>query len=195
MAVDKIIDQILAKAQAESDAIIEEANKKAEEILRESETETAGLTASIKAKSDAELKGFESRIESSMDLNRRRALLAARQEVITDVLGKAYDRLDKQSDDRYFEMILKLLSKNVQPMEGKIAFSSRDMSRLPSGFEAQCNEAAKAAGGSLVLSDTPRSIENGFVLIYGDIEENCSLRALFDASRDELTDLVHGILS
>ena len=195
MAVDKIIDQILAKAQAEADSIVADASKKADGIRAEADSETAEMTAAVKARSEADLAGYESRIESSIDLNRRRALLAARQDIITGILDKAYDRLDKQNDEKYFEMIIKLLRQNVQPLEGKIAFSSKDMKRLPSGFEAQCSEAAAAVGGRLALSDKPRDIENGFVLIYGDIEENCSLRAIFDASKDELTDLVHGILS
>ena len=32
-----------------------------------------------------------------------------------------------------------------------------------------------------------KGIEGGFVLAYGGIEENCTLRAMFDAKRDELS--------
>lgn len=38
------------------------------------------------------------------------------------------------------------------------------------------------------------NIDNGFILAYGGIEENCTIRAMFDAKRDELSDIVHRLL-
>ena len=40
----------------------------------------------------------------------------------------------------------------------------------------------------------PRPIEDGFVLVYGGIEENCTFRALMDAKKDQLQDTVNQIL-
>ena len=37
-------------------------------------------------------------------------------------------------------------------------------------------------------------IENGFVLLYGDIEVNCTLRAVFDERMDDLKDLLNPLL-
>ena len=37
-------------------------------------------------------------------------------------------------------------------------------------------------------------IENGFVLVYGDIEINCTLRAVFDERMDNLKDLLRPLL-
>ena len=48
--------------------------------------------------------------------------------------------------------------------------------------------------GSLTVSRTPADIENGFVLRYGGIDENCSLRALFEEKRETLQDIVNKIL-
>ena len=39
-----------------------------------------------------------------------------------------------------------------------------------------------------------KEMSGGFILVYGGIEENCTIRALFDAERDELSDKVHGLL-
>ena len=41
----------------------------------------------------------------------------------------------------------------------------------------------KKNGGSLKISKEGRNIENGFILAYGGIEENCTLRAMFDAKK------------
>ena len=65
---------------------------------------------------------------------------------------------------------------------------------MPAGFEKKIEAAAKEKGGSLVLKKEPKAIADGFVLVYGGIEENCTLRALFDAKRDQLQDQVNAIL-
>ncbi len=39
-----------------------------------------------------------------------------------------------------------------------------------------------------------RNIDNGFILAYGGIEENCSIEAMFAEKRDELRDQVRKIL-
>ena len=79
-------------------------------------------------------------------------------------------------------------------MDGEIFFSPADLAKLPEGFADRIEETAKGRGGSLKISKEGRNIENGFILAYGGIEENCTLRAMFDAKRDELSDKVHRIL-
>ena len=65
---------------------------------------------------------------------------------------------------------------------------------MPLDYEKEILKAAAEAGGSLQLMKEPRPIEDGFVLVYGGIEENCTFRALLDAKKDELQDTVHRIL-
>ena len=38
------------------------------------------------------------------------------------------------------------------------------------------------------------NIDNGFILAYGGIEENCTIRAMFHTKQDELSDVVQKIL-
>ena len=110
------------------------------------------------------------------------------------MLDKAYETVTNLNDKEYFELILKLLGKYALPQEGEIFFSAADLKRMPTGFEQDAQQSAKANGGSLKVSRQGKNIENGFVLVYGGIEENCTLRAIFDAKRDELSDKVHRML-
>ena len=96
--------------------------------------------------------------------------------------------------EEYFELILKMLGKYALSQEGEIFFSANDLKRMPTGFEQDAQQKAQANGGSLKVSRKGMNIENGFVLVYGGIEENCTLRAMFDAKRDELADKVHRML-
>ena len=71
--------------------------------------------------------------------------------------------------------------------------NARDLARLPQTFEEQINTAIFERG-AVQVSKTPMDIENGFVLVYGDIEINCTLRAVFDERMDNLKDLLRPLL-
>ena len=53
---------------------------------------------------------------------------------------------------------------------------------------------AAVGEGKVIISNITADIENGFVLSYGDIEVNCTFKALFDEAKDELKDIICPIL-
>ena len=85
-------------------------------------------------------------------------------------------------------MLLKMLGKYALPQDGEIFFSARDLKRMPAGFQDEVKKAAESKNGSLTVSEEGRNIENGFILAYGGIEENCTLQAMFDAKEIDLTE-------
>lgn len=192
--LDKMKSQILDEARAAADAKLKDAKSRAEEMISQAQSEAAKTSESISQKSAAEVANYKERVASSIDLQRRTKILAAKQEIIAEVLEKSYASLKAMAADEYFAMLKKMAAKYVLPQDGEIFFSPADMERMSSGFEAEIKELAREKGGSLVFSKEGRNIENGFVLAYGGIEENCTLKAMFDAKRDELSDKVHQIL-
>ncbi len=192
--LEKMKSQILDEAKALADSKVAEANRRAEEILEEAKADAEKSVASISQRSDKDVANYRERILSSIDLQKRTKLLAAKQEVIADVLDQSYDRLKTMDTGEYFAMLLKLAEKYVLPQEGFMYFSQADLSRMPDGFKSDVKKLAETKGGMLDISGEGRNIENGFVLAYGGIEENCTLRAIFDAKRDEFADKIHHIL-
>ena len=67
--------------------------------------------------------------------------------------------------------------------------SERDLDRLPEDFEEKVNSLIFEKG-ALMISKKPGNLENGFILVYGDMEVNCTLRAVFDEKHDLLKDLL-----
>ena len=192
--LDKIIDQILLDAQKQAEDILETANKEAGQILAEAQNASDAMRAEAGEKAK-ELESLnESRIQSSMEQQRKIAKLRARQEKIREVIDEAYEVLKNQDVSEYFETVKKLIQTYAFPEAGEIYFSKEDLERMPTGYEAQIMEAASKAGGSLQLIKEPKPIDDGFILVYGGIEENCTFRALIDAKKDELQDTVNQIL-
>ncbi len=192
--IDKMKSQILDEAQALAQTRISEAKAQADEILNQARAEAKKNQESISKKSEADVAAYKERIESSTDLQRRTKILKAKQGEIADVIDQAYASFETMDPQTYFSMMAKLLEKYALPEEGELFFSSADLARMPAGFEEQAKKIAEEKGGSLTLSKEGKQIENGFVLAYGGIEENCTLEAMFDSRRDELSDIVQGIL-
>ena len=192
--LEKMTNQILEEANASANSKKAEAAAEADRIKAAAEAEADAKAAEIAQKSAADLAGYQERVKSSADLRRRTALLAAKQELIAETIQKAYDTFCAKDDAEYFDTLKKMVEKFAAPQKGEISLNAQDLVRLPAGFEAEVNEIAKKKGGSLVLSKTPATVEKGFLLSYGGIEENCSFKAMFDAKKDECQDLVQKIL-
>ena len=192
--IDKIIAQILESGKAEGDQIIAEAKAKADEIRKSSMAATDKEVEAIRKKANAEVGKIEGRIESANDLYKRTQTLSIKQQVISEVIEKAYEKVCNLDTVSYFEMMEKLIGKYAQADKGTVYFSSKDLGRIPGNFESRIAAAAEKAGGELVLSKEPGKIENGFVLVYEGIEENCTIRSIFDQERENLQDKVNELL-
>ena len=192
--IENITNEILQEARNRADSVISEAGKKAEEAIAKAEEEIRAQAVESEAKAKKTAADYAARIESQIALRARQAVLAAKQEVIDDVIRSAGQKLDGLDDAGYFSLIEKLIGKNARAAEGKILFSKRDLSRLPEGFASRVGEIAKKAGGTLSVSEEPADIENGFLLRYGGIDENCTFKALFAEKKDRLQDRVREVL-
>lgn len=177
-------EEIISKAKNEANAIIEAAKQEAEKKCSE-----------ITAKSDADVQAVLSRAESAAALQEKKKILDAKQQIISNVITKARNSLAGLSDSEYIDIILKMVQKYAHNKEGVILFSGIDKKRLPADIGSKLTGAlAGKPGAVLVVSDATAPIDGGFVLKYGDIEENCSFDALFSSAKEELSDQVNAIL-
>ena len=192
--LEKIINQILEDARKDADMVIAQAKEKADEILTQAKADSSKLQEEIFRKSEKDIENYRKRAQSSADMKKRTAILKAKQETICEMLEKAYEAVCGEDAPAYFSRIERMLQVYAQPGEGVIYFSQKDLDRMPQDFPNKIQDAARNAKGSLKLSDKGIGIENGFVLSYGGVEENCTLRAVFDMKKDELTDKVHKML-
>lgn len=192
--LEKITSQIQEEANALAEKKISAAQKEADEILAAAKEACANMESEAEEKNSVLKTNYDSRVKSSAEQQRRTALLRAKQEIIADVIEQAYVTLREKDVQGYFLTMEKILKTYALAEAGEIYFSAEDLARMPADFEKKIAAAAKEKGGSLVLGKEPKAIADGFVLVYGGIEENCTLKALFDAKKDQLQDKVNAIL-
>ena len=162
---------MLEEAQREADrqakAILEEAQRKADEI--------------------------RARAESTALLEKRDRILRCKQMLIRDAIEQACEDLENAPAEEYFSILLELVERFRQPGCGVLYLNARDLARAPQGFAAALHAAAPTKG-EITVSPTPREIPNGFVLVYGLVEIDCTFQALFQEATDQLRDAVGAIL-
>ena len=192
--LEKMIQQIEAQAQAQADELLRSAQAQAEQIRSEEKARREQALARIAERSARELAACQARGDSSLDQQRRMALLAAKQEIIAQLLADALQTLQAWPAEEYFAAVLKLAERYVRPMAGRMLLAKADLDRFPQGYGEKLAAIARDRGGSLTISGSDRVSGGGFVLVYGGVEENCTFPALFDARREELQDLAHRLL-
>lgn len=185
--LDKITERILIEAENNAEMIMEEANAKVKEILSQARIEANRQAIEIVEKAEAEAAQKTAIAKSTAESITRNRYLEIRNAILNDVISAAYLKIEKFSDEEYFDIIKKLCIKHFQPGECVMQMSNFDLCRMPESFEDSINSEVYEKG-AVQVSDEPVDIENGFILKYNGFEINCALRAVFDESMDNLKD-------
>ncbi|WP_066714390.1 V-type ATP synthase subunit E [Clostridium sp. Marseille-P299] len=193
--LENILKHIDEEASKNATKTLNEAREAKNKILADAKIEGEKRCADIAMKSKEEVKILLSRAKSAAELEEKKLLLRSKQEAIEHILMKAMEQLKQLPADQYFEILVTMIKKYAEPLPGEIMFSSEDKKRLPNNFEELINAAlADKEGATLKISNNNREINGGFILSYGEVEENCSFEALFLAERENLIDKVGSVL-
>ncbi len=192
--IENIVKSIDKETELVSAAIINKAEEEAKIIKSKAETIAENETSLIIKNAEDKSNRILKRADSQMELQRREMLLRAKREQIDYMIDEAKNTLRNLPDDEYFEFILKLCKKYIQPRKAELIFSKIDLNRVSQNFKTSISSLSKSIGGDIKISEVTRDINGGFILSYGDIEENCSFDALFDSEHDLLSDKVNELL-
>ncbi|MCI2049440.1 MAG: V-type ATP synthase subunit E [Lachnospiraceae bacterium] len=193
MGIDKILEDIRTEADETAADIMTAAGTKADAIRRDGEEAAQKAADAIAAENAKKIAGMKARSASSLTLRKRQRILEAKQKLIAETMEAVLKQVDEMPDDRYFSVLAAMAARAAHSGQGTIAFGRRDLSRLPEDFAVHLAEKLPA-GAVLKTAQDPADIRSGFVLSYDGIEENCSFEALLSERREELQDLVAGIL-
>ena len=187
--LDRITQMINEEAVIEGQKIIKEASAEVKKIIAESRVKAAKLSKEIvdKARKEADL--ITATAKGNAEAITRNRYLEIRNAILNDVISAAYLEIEKLSDEEYFDLIRKLCVKYIQPGECTMFMNGYDLGRLPQDFELEINSEVFEKS-AVYISKQAVDIENGFILSYGQIEINCTFKAVFDENMDNLKDML-----
>lgn len=177
---DKTSETIRLRNEAECQKLLDDAKAEAQSILKDGEI-----------KAEKKYQDIIARANSAAELEERKIILSARQNVISTMISNTLKSLKNLPEDKYFELIYKMISKFSEESDGVIFLNEADLNRLPKDFVSKANSASK---GKLTLSDTSVSVDGGFILTYGGVDVNCSFSSLFNDNSEKISDAVAKLL-
>lgn len=130
----------------------------------------------------------DEKVKSLAAMKLRDGILKAKIRIAKKVLDSAKKFISDLPDEEYFSIILKICAKHFSKgKEAVIVFSRRDFNRLSDGLREKFISEALKCGMELTISCCKTEKDfGGAILRFGNIEENCTLDAIFEESREEL---------
>lgn len=180
-------------------AIEEESRVERAEIDRRAQEQAATIGAEAKAAAAARYQeilsdarqacaGELQRAKTGGEMKIKRLLLRTKTELVDETIAMALRQLRELPDADYFTVLQTLACSYARKGEGEMLLSQRDLQRLPAGFADTLNSMLKSQGAQVHIGARTAKIDGGFLLVYGDIEVNCSFEALREASLEQVKD-------
>lgn len=188
--IEKIISKIEQDSIKKCESITLQAQKLAKEMNAQAEAEAAKLVNEAEEESKLKANDMIRMAQSAAQQKANQIILGARVEAIKEALATGTKALKNMSADDYFNSLAALVIKHASKGHGEMRFSENDLKRLPESFESDLNKALEGKGSTVSISMQPAAISDGFILVYGDVEMNCTFDALLESSSDELKEKI-----
>ena len=193
---ERIIQRILDDANSKAAEIKVAAEEKIRAAEADARQNAARKQEHLLEQARKEAEEQKRRIIGVAQLEARKDLLSAKQELISEAFEKSLDQLAGMDDRSYLAIIQGMLLSLVETGTEKVICSARDQKRIPNGLWKEINESLVKKGkkGNLELAKETRDIRGGFILQAEGVEMNCSFESLLELKRDQLEPEIAAVL-
>ncbi|WP_286846635.1 MULTISPECIES: V-type ATP synthase subunit E [Aminobacterium] len=182
MSLADIKVKIEADAQKEAEKILEDARLKVKEIETVTEGEASKIESFYANRFSTEKPEVFNRREIVANLDVKKILLGAKQDLITEAFGESLRILASFPEEKYLAFCEKLLKQASESGDEKILVSPKEK-YLNGEWLKKYNEKHKT---SLTLETVQIPMSGGFILRKGDIDTNCSWDMLTTWIKEEI---------
>lgn len=179
-----IIDKIIAEAEEAAKATLARGQKEADAILKAGREKADKELDVFDRNAQAEAEKAASKEISGAEMQAKKAILEAKQNILAEVIAEAEKRLLSLEDAAYAKVIGGMLERLDKSLGTEIIVSAKDASRL----------AAVVAEKGFVLSEKNADISGGFIVKNGDIEYNYSFESIITVEKEEIQQIAAKIL-
>ena len=180
--IEKITQRIASEAQAEIDRILGDARDEADRIAESYRAQADGEAAELNARNEKNAAEREERLVSAAQMEARKVLLAAKQEMVEKAYIQALDKLCAMPEEQYVAVLAGLLVKASSNGKEEAVCSKEDRERVGKAAVAKANE---LSGKQLRLSEETQPIRGGFILKDKNVEVNCTFETLVRLQKAE----------
>ena len=190
--IEKITARIAEDGKAENDALLAQARAQAAEIAAKYQAEAKAAADEILAQGRRNAEARARHLDSTAQMECRKAVLAAKQDVIEEAFQAAHKKLLDLPQAEYVTFLAGLAAKASVTGKEKLIFSADDRAQVGKDVVAAANK--KLPAGALTLAEETRPMDGGFILSDGAVEVNCTFDTLIRLQRGALAGEVAKVL-
>ena len=183
MGIDNILERIAVEAEKSAEGITAEARRKAVDIYAEKTAEAKTATAAMIEAAEKEAKKKINHIKSTASLESRKLVLAAKREVIDEVLDDIPTAFRKIPRDEYAAFLAGVAVKSAE--KGTLYFANSDVD-----VAETVKELLKDKPQYKVSKTASKEIASGFCVKYDNVKIDCSIASIVENMRPELEAIV-----
>ena len=217
--LEKITAKIISDAENDAKKTVDAAVSEGQRIEREYQAKAKTARDDMISYAESEASNRVARIKSTMALEKRNVILAAKSELIDEAFALAKKDISEMSGKKYIDFVSEILS-SVMLKQGKaveaelrdygdaeleavdkyeVIFNESDREKYGAAIvdAAKINitgHNGKPYADKLILSEKTADIDGGFILSYGDVSVNCSVSMLLANLRSSCEGIVYKTL-
>lgn len=178
--IDTILKRLDEEAAAQADAALDRARQEVDRIIARCQAQADREKEEMLAAGKQAAAEREERMVSAAQLEGRKQVLAARQQLLGEAYDLALEKLLKLPRERLTEVLADLLVQAAPQGRGEVLFSPQDQKGPGAEAVAAAND---RGGGKLTVSEQTAPIRGGFILRCGSVEVNCAFETLIRLHR------------
>lgn len=194
--IEKIMDRIAQDGEQKARTLIAQAQAEAEEITASYEAKAREQSAEILAAGGKQAEEYISRQKSVAQLEARKLLLSAKQEMLARAFEEAKRSMLELPEKDYVNLLVSLALRAITKGTEELVFSHSDRNVLGKKVVIAANEALEAQGktAGLHLAEEARDFQGGLYVKDGNIETNCTFDTLIRRQKEKMSGEVAAVL-
>jgi vacuolar-type H+-ATPase subunit E/Vma4 len=196
MALDDIVDRILADARVQAEAVLAAAARRVDEILSAARAEAGARTEAALARMARELEAEKNNRLAGVRLAARASVLALRRQLVDEIFTRVAEELTRQPSEKYADFLAGLVPVPATREVATLVLGSDDLARSGPGFPGLVAAALcrRHPNWGVTVSGEPGGFGSGLHVRTTESVYNLSLEALFDERRQHWEVAVAGTL-
>ncbi|MCI5893534.1 MAG: V-type ATP synthase subunit E [Clostridiales bacterium] len=189
--LDTILSCINSESEKNVSRILLEAKSKAETIIKSAEKTAASMKNEAVNKADVLFSETVEHQKNALKHDENQKILAEKQKILNMSITDGINKIKKFDDKKYFELMKSLIAKYAADTksDGTLYMNEHDIKRMTADFENMLKNSYPN-----ITIDSDNTIDAGFKIKYGGIEDNCTIDAVVEAELDNIKTNVSKIL-
>ncbi len=194
--IEGIKERILSNAHEDAERLLEQAKQAAEAAVEKIDEQTKQSIKKLEQEGVQKIVQRGERLRSVAQLEGRKELLRAKQDMIECAFERAVEHMKAMPDAQYKETLSAMLLEAVSTGDEEVVFSSEDPHAPGADIIESVNSELLAQGrkAQLHMATKQNGFTCGFILKSGGHEINNSIEAIFRVAREDIEPEVADIL-